>query len=138
LSVVDPKSLDEGAEHQPLREGGHARAVAEGVVPERLVLRVAKTEFKGDAAEDERQQHDQYGEIHRRDDDGESERKGGPEPDAAENQPGLVAVPDRRDRVHDRVARGCVGREAEQHADAEIEAVEQDIEEHRRPEEQCP
>jgi len=105
---------------------------------QKALLRVPKAEFKGDAPEDERQQHDQNGKINRRDDDGESQRKGGHEPDAAKNQPGLVAVPDRRDRVHDRVARGCIGREAEQHADSQIEAVEQDIEEYRHPEEQRP
>jgi hypothetical protein len=96
LPTTDPKSLDEGAEHQALREGGNARAVAEGVIPKGLILGVAKTEFKGNAAKDERQQHHQKREIYRRDDDGKSERKGGQEPEASENQPGLVAVPDWR------------------------------------------
>src|SRR5262249_51089738 len=121
LPAADPKSLDEGAEHHALREGGDCRAVTECIVPKGLALCVPKTEFKGDATEDERQQHDQNGEIHRRDDDGERKRKGSQEPEAAKYQPGLIAVPDWRDRVHDRVARGRIGREAEQHANAEVE-----------------
>ena len=48
---------------------------------------------------------------------------------AAKHEPGLVAVPDRRDRVHHQVTRGRVGREAEQDPDAKVEAVEQHIEE---------
>src|SRR5262249_28398196 len=53
-------------------------------------------------------------------------------------RPGFVAIPDGRDRAHDRVARARVTRKAVEHAHAEIEAVEQDIEEHRHPENQRP
>src|SRR5580700_831554 len=80
-------------------------------------------------AENQRQQHQQDREIDRRNDDGESDREGGQQPDAAENEPGLVAVPDRRDRVHHQIARTAVRRKIVKHADAEIEAVERDIEE---------
>ena len=75
------------------------------------------------------EQHEQHREIHRRDDDGEGQRKGREQCEAAEHEPCLVAVPDRRDRVHDEVARLQVGLEAVEDADAEIEAVEQHIEE---------
>ena len=41
----------------------------------------------------------------------------------------LLPSQDRRDRVHDQVARIAVRRKIVEHADAEIEAVERDIEE---------
>jgi hypothetical protein len=44
--------------------------------------------------------------VERRHDDGVGERKDGEQPAAAEHQPGLVAVPDGRDRVHHDVAFG--------------------------------
>ena len=99
------------------------------MVPEALVLDVAKAEFEGDAAEYQCQQHEQHGEVQRRDDDRESQREGGEQGEAAKHQPGLVAVPDRRDGIHDQVARLEVRLEAIEDADAEIEAVEQDVEE---------
>ena len=77
-------------------------------------------------------------EIDRRQDDGEGERKGGEQRHAAEHEPGLVAVPDRRDRVHHQIARAAVGREAVEDADAEVEAVEQHIEKHADAEHQRP
>src|SRR5439155_24215741 len=55
-----------------------------------------------------------------------------------EHEPGLVAVPDRRDRVHHQVARGAVKHEAVEDADAEVEAVEQDVKEHAEAEDQGP
>ena len=70
------------------------------MVPECLVLGVAVPELEGDAAKDQSEQHDQDREVNRRDDDGESERKGREERNATEHQPGLVAVPDWRDGVH--------------------------------------
>ena len=102
------------------------------------MLGVAEAELEGDAAEDQRQQHDQDREIDRRDDDREGQRERGQQPDAAEHQPGLVAVPDRRDGVHHQVARRGVRREAVEHADAEIEAVEQHVEEDAEPEDHRP
>ena len=57
---------------------------------------------------------------------------------AAEHQPGLVAIPDRRDRVHHQIARGSVGREAEEDADAKIESIEQHVEKDPQSEDQRP
>ena len=56
---------------------------------------------------------------------------------AAEDQPGLVAVPDRRDGVH-HGALVLLGREPVQNADPEIEAVEQHVEEHAEPDDEGP
>ncbi len=112
----------------PLREGADDGAVVEGVIPERPMLRVAVAELEGDAAEDERQQHDEDRKVDRGHDDREGEREGGHEREPAEHEPGLVAVPDGRDRVHDQIARIPIGREAIEDADAQIEAVQKHIE----------
>ena len=102
------------------------------------MLGVPVAELESDAAENEGQQHDQDRKVDRRQNDRKSEREGGQERDAAEHEPGLVAVPDRRDRVHDPVARIPVGREAIEDAHAQIEAVQKHIEKdadakHERP-----
>ena len=135
---LDRKALDERAEHDPLGEGAEGRAVAEGVVPEGAMLGVAEPELEGDAAEDERQQHDQKREIDRRQDDGEGEREGREQRHAAEHEPGLVAVPHRRNRVHHQIARLAVGSEAVEDADAEVEAVEQHVEKDADAEDEGP
>ncbi len=138
MPPFDLEALDEGAEHHPLGKRRQRRAIAEAVIPRGAVLGVLVAELEGDAAEDERQQHHQNGEIDRRDDDREGERKRRQQRQAAEHEPSLVAVPDRRDRVHRDAARGAIRRKAVEDADAEIEAVEQDIEEDGEPEDDRP
>ena len=66
--------------------------------------------------------------IERRQHDGVGEREGREQPAAAEHEPGLVAVPEGRDRVHHGVAVLVRGGEREQHAEAEIVAAEQHVE----------
>ena len=134
----DLVSLNETAEHHALRKSGNARAVRESVIPKRLVLGIPKAKLERNTAEHERKQHHEDREIDRWNDDGESERKGCQQAEPAEHQPGLVPVPDRCDRIHDRVAGRGIRREAIEHADTEIEAVEHDVEEHRHPEDQRP
>ena len=84
------EALDEGAEHDPLREGRDQRAAAEGAVPETTQRLVLEAELESDAAKHQRQQHDD-----RRNDDRERERKRRQQAEAAEHEPGLVAVPHR-------------------------------------------
>jgi hypothetical protein len=90
---------------------------------------VFEAELEGDAAEDERQQHQQHGEIDRRNDDGERHREHSEQRQPAEDQPRLVAIPDWRDRAHDGAAL-ALRCEAIKDADAKIEAVQHHIEEH--------
>src|SRR5258705_11032105 len=97
------------------------------MIPERLVLGVAKAKFEGDAAKYERQQHQEDREIARRNDDRESQRKGGEQSEATEDEPRLVSVPDRRNRIHHDVARGGIRCEPVKYADAEIEPIEQHV-----------
>ena len=60
-------------------------------------------------------------------DDRECEWKSDEEREPSEHEPGLVAVPDGRDRIHQYVARGIVRCKRKQNPDAQIEAVEQNI-----------
>src|SRR3974390_515357 len=97
-----------------------------------------EAEFERDAAEYQRQQHHQDREIKRGNDDRESKLKGREQAESAENEPGLVAVPDRGDRIHYRRARGVAPHEAVKHADAEIEAVKHDVVKDGEPEQDGP
>src|SRR5260370_875626 len=65
MPVRDLETLEEGAEDDPLGEGGERRAEAEGVVPQSPVPRVAVAVLEGDAAKGKRQQHSQQREIYR-------------------------------------------------------------------------
>ena len=100
MSAFHMKTLDEGAQHHALGESGQGRAVTECMIPEGAMLGIAEAEFKRHAAKNQRQQHHQDGEIDRRQDDGEGQRKGRQQADAAQHQPGLIAVPDGRDGIH--------------------------------------
>src|SRR5258706_2040060 len=138
LPSVDPEALDEGSDHHALGKGRDRRAVAEAVVREGAMRRVAEPKLERDAAKDQGQQHDEDREIECWDDDGERERKRRQQAKTAEHQPSLIAVPDRRDRVHDDIATADVARESVKHTHAEIEAVEQDIEKDRSTHDQGP
>src|SRR6185437_10402692 len=56
----------------------------------------------------------------------------------AQYQPGLVAIPHRRDGVHDEIARRRVRCQSEENADAQVEAVEHDVVKDADRENQCP
>ena len=85
-------------------------------------------ELEGHAAQDQARQHEQQRQIEGREQRRIDDRKGAPQDDAGHHEPGLVAVPDRRHRAQHRAPPRLVARQAEQHADAEIEPVEQHVE----------
>src|SRR5262249_59079579 len=89
-AALDLEAEEEGADDHSLRHGCDQRAVEEDMIPEGLVLDIAKAELEGDAAKHQRQQHDQDREIKRRDKDSEGKWKGREQCDAAQHQPGLV------------------------------------------------
>ncbi len=138
-AALDREALDKGAEHDALGDRGGHRPVMKGGVPAALSGRSGGgAQLKADAAENQRQQHDEDREIERRQDHRIGKREGGEERDPAEHQPGLVAVPDRRDRVHHQVARLLAWRGAEEDANAEVEPVHQHIHEDPEAEDQRP
>ena len=122
---------DQRAERHALGEGGDERAAEEGDVPEELAPPGAPAELEGDAAEDEREQHGDDRRVERRHHHGVGEREDREEPAAAEDQPGLVAVPDRRDGVHREILVRLALDQREEDADPEVEAVEHHVGEHR-------
>src|SRR3546814_7083152 len=87
-------------------------------------------ELEGDAAEDEAEQHGDERRIERRKDGGVGQREDREKADAAEHQPGLVAVPDGGDGIHRDVAVVPLVDQREQHADPEVEAVQHHIGQH--------
>ncbi len=105
--------------------------VGESVVPELVAGFRRPAKLEGDAAEDEAEQHDDDRQVERRHDHRIGERKSDEQASAAEHQPRLVAVPERRHRVHHHVAALFLGREREENAEPEIEAVEDDVKRHR-------
>ena len=57
---------------------------------------------------------------------------------AAKHQPGFVAVPDRRDAVHDDVAIAPFRKQRKQDAEAEIKTVHHDVDEHGEGDDERP
>ncbi len=133
------QAADECAEHHALEEGRRQRAADEGLVPYVLPLLAGlEAELEGHAAEDQRQQHDDDRQVERRQHHRIGQRKGREQPAAAQHQPGLVAVPDRRHGVHHDVPIGSVLHEREEDADAEIEAVHHHVHHDPEDDDHCP
>ena len=104
-AAADREAVDHRADNHPLGEGGQNRTAHKGAIPERAVRwRRVKAEFKSDAAENKPDQHQGEGDRQRIDNYRIGQWKSAKQPRAAEHQPGLVAIPDRRDAVHHDVA----------------------------------
>ena len=131
LAAGNGQALDVGPEYQTLRESCHHRTEVEGAIPQLAPARQVP-KFERHTAEDKPDQHDQDRKVHRRNDDRERERKCGIERDTPEYQPRLVTVPDRGHRIHHQIAARLVRRKGGQDAHAEVEAVEQNVHEHRQ------
>ena len=132
------EAMHEGAHDGALHQRGKHRAEGEGEVPGPAIALRLEAELEGDAAQDQPDQHEDDGNVERRQHDGVSERKGGEQAAAAEHEPGLVAVPEGGDRVHHGVAVLVRGGKREQHAEAEIVAAEQHVEKYRERQDRRP
>ncbi len=84
-------------------------------------------ELERDATEHQCQQHHDERHVERRHHDRVSGRERHEQAVAAEDEPRLVAIPERRDRVHHPIAVGFARKERKQDADAEIESVEDHV-----------
>ena len=100
--------------------------------------RVAPAKLERHSAEHEPEQHRDDQRVSGRQDDGIGERERGHQPAAAQDQPGLVAVPDRCDRVHRLIAFGTHGKGGEQDPDAEVEPVHHHVSENREGDDERP
>jgi len=130
--VRDGDALDETAEDQALRRRRQGRAAGEHLGPEfPAPIARAEAEFEGHAPEDQAGEHQQHRQVEGRHQHRIGQRKRRQKPAAAQHQPGLVAVPDGGDGVHHHVPILLRPGEREQDAEAEVEAVEGDVEQHR-------
>ena len=99
---------------------------------------VAPPELEGDAAKDQTEQHGDDRRIEGRHDDRVGERKGSEQASPAEDQPSLVAVPDRGDGVHGGVALLPRLEGREQDAETQVEPVHDDVREDREGDDEGP
>src|SRR5262249_25411600 len=90
-AVLHFDALDQAAEYQSLAEGGKRRAGGKRERPMLLAADAEPAELECDAAKDQRQQHDDDGQIERRQNDRIGERESDHQSGAAEHEPGLVA-----------------------------------------------
>ncbi len=134
-ALVEAQALDEvcepDAEHECRQERADARRPVEGATP--LRLGTLGPVLEGDAAQDQTDQHEEQRQVQR----GEQRRvpawergEGGA---AGGEQPHLVAVPHRADRVDDHPAsllvvfHGLAAEEGDQHGDAVVEALQEEV-----------
>jgi hypothetical protein len=90
--------------------------------------RALRAPLERDHADDQEDEHEQQGDVeageHRR----VPRREGGEGGASRDDEPDLVAVPDGPDRLeHDSALALVAGQERQQHADAEVEALEQEV-----------
>ena len=84
--------------------------------------------LEGDAAQDEADQDEEQREVHAAEHRRVPEREGREGRAAGDEQPHLVAVPHGRDRVdHHAATQVVLADDRQQHADAEVEAVEDEV-----------
>ena len=125
MTIGDRQSLDQGSDHQALGECGDKRPAGEAGVPDPAQPLGLVAVFEGHAAQDQTREHNEKGQVKGREQCRIDDRKGPPEHHSGDDQPGLVAVPDRRHRTHHRAPALFIAGQPEKDADAEVEAVEQ-------------
>src|SRR6266481_1832284 len=102
LTVGDLQPLDQGSDRCPLHEARDQGSAGKAQIPDpphslRLVAKLESYAAKNKARQNEKERK-----IEGRQEGGVDEGKGPPQDDAGHHEPGLVAVPDRRNRLqHD-------------------------------------
>ena len=127
---VDRHAVDHVRERDAPEERGHGARDGEDRVPAAapLLLRAFVAVLDRDAADDEADEHEEEGEIEAREERrvpaGERRERRA----AGDEQPHLVAVPDRADRADERPALADVtADEGQEHADAEVEPLQDEV-----------
>ncbi len=127
-SIGTPRTMLANA--TPHRSAGHQRADEDRLVPAALpgVVVALGAVLEGHAAHDQRDQDQQQRQVEAGEQGGVPLGEGGEGGAAGDDQPHLVAVPDRADGVDQDAALGRRGRQhRQQHADAEVEALEEEV-----------
>ena len=137
-AVHDRDPLHQRAKGDALHHRRDQRAAKEGIIPDPLPPLRLPAVFEGHAAKDQRQKHEDDGDVERGHHDRIGQREDGEQPAAAKDKPGFVAVPDRCDRIHHLVPLILILREREEDADAQIEPVKHDVDQHRKRDETRP
>ncbi|MCY1436551.1 hypothetical protein D9M71_526800 [compost metagenome] len=132
-------AFDEGPQGHALEEGGGDGTADEGLVPQVALGRPGlEAELEGHAAEDQAQEHQDKRQVERGKHHRVGQREGAEQARAAEDQPGFVAVPHRRDGVHHHVALAVILDEGEEDADSEVETVHHHIHHHAEDDDHGP
>ena len=127
---VDRDAVQEGREADSPDERGSEAPDRVGPRPDRAPARAAGlgSPLEREDADDQEEEHEQQRQIEAREHRRVPGRKGGEGGSTRHHEPHLVAVPDRPDRLEHGRAVGVVSRqERQQHADAEVESLEQEV-----------
>jgi hypothetical protein len=138
LPGLDRQLLDHRADRRALHERDDERAEKEAAVPHPAHGFGLVAELERDASKDQPDQEQADRQIERRQEDCIDRGKGGVQTGADHQQPGLVAIPNRRDRGHHLAPKSFIGGGAEQNPDAEIEAVQDHVDQDAERQDQRP
>ncbi len=134
-------ALQNVAERHAEHQRRHEAAGKQRVIPERAPACILDlvAELEADRPQDQGRQHQEHGDVEARKRRRINRRERGEDGAAAGDQPHLVAVPDRPDRVDRHAPLAVVARhERQQGRDAEIEAVHDGEADQQHAEEQPP
>src|SRR5690606_37002940 len=121
-------AVDVGAQRDTLEERGDHRSPDERLIPQVApFIRGLEPKFEGDATENESEQHEHQRQHEGTEHHGVGQWKCSKQSRPAQHKPRLVAIPDRRNRVHHHVAVLLIGEKGKQDANAQVKAVHDDI-----------
>ena len=128
MAIGYREAFNQGAYSHALDEGSNERSSGKAGIPDPTQTLGLVTVFERHTAQDQPGEHQQQRQVEGREECGIDNRKGAPEDHSGDDEPRLVAVPHRRHRAHHCAPPRFVSGQAEENTDAEIEAVEQYVE----------
>src|SRR5258708_6296047 len=118
MAIGDRKALDEGPDRHALDEGGEERSAGKAGIPDPPHPLCLVAELERYAAQDQARQHNKARNIEGRKPRPINDGKGTPQHDAGHDEPGLIAVPDRRHGTQHGAPSRLVSRQTKENADA--------------------
>ena len=131
LAVHDRYSADHGSDRGALDKGRNERADSEAAIPE-SACSAPSAEFERDAAEYQSQEEQQHRDVKGPQEHCVNGGEGCEQRGAHHDQPGLVAVPEWRNRSDHFIPQRLVFGGAEKDPDAQVKAVQDDVGENRQ------